>query len=83
VLTTYHAGYYVKEWLHANQKSQAFLASAMGVQEPFVSKIVNGHAHVTPKVAVKLEQITRVPAMTWMGYETVRAVDIERRKQVC
>jgi plasmid maintenance system antidote protein VapI len=50
----------------------------MGFQEPFISKIVNGHAHVTPKIAVKLEKITQVSASTWMGYETARALDHAR-----
>jgi len=78
MLTTYHPGFYIRSWLQENQKSQAFLAQQLGFQEPFISKIVNGHAHVTPKIAIKLEKVTQVPATTWMGYETARALDIAR-----
>ncbi len=66
---TQHPGTYRKEWLQANNKSQNELASAMQVRPPFMSKIVNGHAHITPKVALKLEAATGVNASTWASYE--------------
>ncbi len=80
--TTPHAGFYVKAWLRENGRSQAELAAAMNVKEPFVSKIVNGHAHVSPKVALKLEAVTHVPAATWAGYEMARALEVARMVNV-
>ncbi len=75
---TQHPGVHVKQWLQANRKSQNELASAMHVQPPFMSKIVNGHAHITPKVALKLEAATGVNASTWAGYETEYALSRAR-----
>jgi plasmid maintenance system antidote protein VapI len=46
----------------------------MHVRPPFMSKIVNGHAHITPKVALKLEAATGVNASIWAGYETEYAL---------
>lgn len=65
-----HPGRFISQWLQENHKSQAYLAAALGFQEPFVSKIVNGKAHVSPKIALKLETVTQVPASTWMRHET-------------
>lgn len=73
-----HPGHYVKEWLAANQKTQADLANAMRFKAPFISKIVNGRAHITPKVAVRLEAATQVPAANWMKYQTDYALALLR-----
>ncbi len=77
---TQHPGIHVKEWLQANNKSQNELALAMQVRPPFMSKIVNGHAHITPKVALKLEAATGVNASTWAGYETEYALSLAREQ---
>ena len=69
-----HPGLYVSAWLRDNGMTQAQLAAALGYQEPFVSKIVHGHAHISPIVAVKLETVTRIPAATWIGYEIDRQI---------
>jgi len=66
---TNHPGRYVKQWLTDNRRSQAELAVALGFQEPFISKIVNGKAHISPPIAIKLESVTNIPAATWMQYE--------------
>jgi HTH-type transcriptional regulator/antitoxin HigA len=65
-----HPGHYIKEWLQNNRRSQAELAVALNFQEPFISKIVNGKAHVSPPIAIKLEAVTQIPATIWMKYET-------------
>ena len=67
---TNHPGRYVKQWLQDNRRSQAELAVALGFQEPFISKIVNGKAHISPPIAIKLEAVTQISAATWMRYET-------------
>lgn len=74
------AGHYLKEWLQTNRRSQAELAVALNHQEPFVSKIVNGKAHITPKLAVKLETITQIPALTWLQYEAAYMVARARQQ---
>jgi len=66
---TNHPGRYVKQWRTDNRRSQAELAVALGFQEPFISKIVNGKAHISPPIAIKLESVTNIPAATWMQYE--------------
>jgi HTH-type transcriptional regulator / antitoxin HigA len=67
-----HPGLHVSAWLRNNRMTQAQLAAALGYQEPFVSKIVHGKAHISPIVAVKLETVTHVSAATWIGYEVDR-----------
>ncbi len=65
-----HPGHFVKQWLQSNRRSQAELAVALGFQEPFISKIVNGKAHISPPIAIKLENVTHIPAWIWMQHET-------------
>ncbi len=65
-----HPGHYVKQWLQNNRRTQAELAVALNFQEPFISKIVNGKAHISPPIAIKLEAVTQISATTWMKYET-------------
>ncbi len=78
MLETWIPGAHVKFWLEANHKTQAQLAAAMNFKEPFISKIINGKAHISPKVAIRLEAATHVPAATWIKYETDRALELER-----
>lgn len=77
---TPHPGTYVQAWLRENHKNQAYLAAAMQFQEPFISKIVHGRAHVSPKIALRLEAVTRVPATTWLRYETDYLLARERQR---
>ncbi len=67
-------GTHIKSWLEANHQSQAQLATAMNYKEPFISKLINGQAHISPKVAIRLEAATRIPAKTWIDYEIERAL---------
>ncbi len=64
-----HPGHYVKQWLQTNRRTQAELAVALKFQEPFISKIVNGKAHISPVIAIRLEAVTQISADTWMKYE--------------
>ncbi len=74
-------GQFIKEWLRENQKNQVFLAQALHVKEPFISKIIKGKAHVTPKIALGLERVTGVPADTWSGYEIAHELERARRSR--
>ncbi len=72
-------GWYVKQWLLANNKTQKELAAALNYKEPFISKLVNMHTHITIRLALKLEKVTKVAASTWMMYETNYQLALARR----
>lgn len=76
-----HPGTRIKAWLTKNGKNQAYLAGAIGYREPFVSKLVNGHAHISPRIALKLEAATRIPAHKWLAYEAAYQI-AKAREQV-
>lgn len=62
--------------LHMDQRELAIRA---GLSEKHVSRIINGHAAVTPETAAKLDRVTRVPARVWSNLE---ATYQERRAQI-
>ncbi len=72
-------GWYVKQWLQANQITQKELAEKLGYKEPFISKLVNLHTRITIRLAIKLEKVTEIAAATWMGYDTNYQLALARR----
>jgi addiction module HigA family antidote len=72
-------GWFVKQWLQINHKTQKELAAALNYKEPFISKLVNMHTHITIHLAIKLERATQIAAATWMGYETNYQLAMARR----
>jgi addiction module HigA family antidote len=72
-------GWYVKQWLQTHHMTQKELAAALGYKEPFISKLVNLHTHITIRLALKLEKITDTAAATWMTYETNYQLALARR----
>jgi addiction module HigA family antidote len=44
-------------------------AQALGVTRKHLSKIVNGHAGVSPEMALRLELAFAVSAETWLGHQ--------------
>ena len=50
--------------------TQEALAAALGMDRPAYSAIENGRRSITPKLAVKLERVLRVPAVMWLSMQT-------------
>ena len=44
-------------------------AKALGVTRKHLSKIINGHAGVTPEMAIRLELALGVSAESWLGHQ--------------
>ena len=44
-------------------------AQALGITRKHLSKIINGHAGVTPEMALRLELAFGVSAESWLGHQ--------------
>ena len=44
-------------------------AKALGVTRKHLSKIINGHAGITPEMAIRLELAFGVSAESWLGHQ--------------
>ena len=44
-------------------------AKALGITRKHLSKIINGHAGVTPEMAMRLELAFGVSAESWLGHQ--------------
>ena len=44
-------------------------AKALGISRKHLSKIINGHAGVTPEMAIRLELAFGVSAESWLGHQ--------------
>lgn len=55
------------KWLEKNSKTQDELAEAIGVTQPYVSRLVSGERGPGLAVALAIEKFTRgaVPAVSW------------------
>ena len=71
-----HPGELLSEWLAERHLSQFKAAQDMGVSAAFVSMICNGHKGVGPGVAIRLENLTGIPAELWVrmqaDYDLIR-----------
>ena len=55
-------GEVLREWLQEHAITQAELSRRMGVSPPEVSKVVNGHDRITPRMALALERACGINA---------------------
>jgi addiction module HigA family antidote len=59
-------------FLHPEDISISRAASALGVTRKHLSKIINGHAGITPEMALRLEIAFGVSAESWLGHQAAR-----------
>lgn len=65
-----HPGGFVKsEVIEARGLSVTDAASALGVTRPALSKLLNGRAHLSPEMALRIEKAFGVPMDTLMGMQ--------------
>jgi len=60
----------LKELLQEREMSQVELARRTGHTEKHISEIVHGKVTITPKVAIQLERVLKVPASFWNNRES-------------
>ncbi|MGR3319532.1 MAG: HigA family addiction module antitoxin [Candidatus Anammoxibacter sp.] len=46
------------------------VANLLGITRGHLSRIINGHAPVTPDIALKLEILTQTPASQWLAIQS-------------
>ena len=56
----------LENWLTANGKSDAWLASQVGVSRPFITRIRQGVRQPSLEVVVKLADVTGLPPATFL-----------------
>jgi len=52
----------VKVWLAQHDRTQAWLAAKLGISESTLSKIISGNLQPALDVAVRIEELTGIPA---------------------
>jgi len=53
-------------------------ASRLGVSRVTLSRVLNGHARVSPNLAVRLEQAGAGTARVWLAMQTAHDLAVER-----
>ncbi|WP_040536191.1 helix-turn-helix domain-containing protein [Schleiferilactobacillus shenzhenensis] len=71
----------IKETLDALSMTQDDLAQRLGITPKSVSKLINGKAPLTPRIAAQLELIFHVPAPFWNSLEKQYREFLERQEQ--
>ena len=65
-----HPGEIIKGlWLDPADVTITDAAQAMGVSRKTLSKIINGHARITPEVALRLSIALGSSAESWLGHQ--------------
>lgn len=70
----------IREKLQELGLTQEQAAERMGVSAPYLNGVIRGHRAITPRVALRLEELTGVRAEFWARLWAQYAVAIERRK---
>ena len=65
-----HPGEHVRDFLEAQQLSQAEFAARAGLSEKHVSQIIGGKAGITAEVALALERIVGGGAAMWLNLDS-------------
>lgn len=61
----------IREQINDKGMSQKEFAIRMNMSEKYISRLITGEIHLTPEVAVKLENVLGVPARFWNNLESV------------
>lgn len=73
-------GEHVRESREAVGMTQAALARAWGVTQPYVNGIERGHRSITARVALRLEGMGWGPAVFWMNLQVSHDLFNERQR---
>jgi addiction module HigA family antidote len=71
-------GEYLEEWIEGRGLSLQHAAGLLGCSPGHAGEIIAGRAPVTGDTAARLEQVTGIPAATWLRYETAYRADLAR-----
>lgn len=77
-----HPGQYVKDKiLDAYGLSVTEAATALGVARPSLSKLLNGRAHLSPEMALRIEKAFGLPVEELMPMQTAYDIALIRSRQ--
>lgn len=77
-----HPGQYVKDKiLNAYGLSVTEAATALGVARPSLSKLLNGRAHLSPEMALRIEKAFGMPVEELMPMQTAYDIALIRSRQ--
>lgn len=77
-----HPGGFIKsEIIEARGLSVTEAASALGVTRPALSKLLNGRAHLSPEMALRIEKAFGVPMDRLMGMQSSFDIAEARKKE--
>lgn len=62
-------GEYLAEWMQASDLAIHQLATMLSESPSWLRQIITGSREITADVAIRLEQITQIPAKTWLRHE--------------
>ncbi len=66
-----HAGKILKSgFIDEHGLRMETVASLLGITRGHLSRIINGHAPITPDIALKLEILTQTPASQWLAIQS-------------
>ncbi|RJF40365.1 addiction module antidote protein, HigA family [Actinomyces sp. 2119] len=63
-------GDFVEEWMEDQGVSAAELSRRLGVSRRHVSRLLHGEVPLSREMALRLEEVTGVPARIWNLHET-------------
>ncbi len=70
-----HPGFILKEELEARDIKQVDLAKELGIAKNVMSEIISGKRNITPKLAVRLENVLDINAEFWMKFQMAFEID--------
>lgn len=76
-----HPGEILREKLAEMGMSGSEAADRLGVTQPYVSNVLNGHKGIGPHFALKLEKLTGISAEMWVGLSARHALHVARTAQ--
>ncbi len=57
-------------WLTPLELSVTEAARRLGISRPTLSRILNGKGSITPELALRLELVFEVSALSWLGHQS-------------
>lgn len=59
------------QWIDAHDMTQSTFAYAAGISEKYLSQIIRGKIRLSPTMAYRLEEVTKIPLETWLQREAL------------
>lgn len=65
----------LRAWMAERERSQVWLAEALGVSQPPVSEWLSGRSRPSPVNRIAIESLTGIPASSWLTEEEVSKLE--------